>query len=77
MVAPIYIKLDEDDYVLDLVHYQPGSYTLFEGELPQEEGVPAFYCGCYQLIDGEFVLDQEKYDLLYPEEEDPGIPPIF
>ena len=69
----LHLKFDASGYVIDGVFYQPGSYTIFEGEEIPED----FLNSCYQLIDGEFVLDQEKYDLLYPEEEDPGIPPIF
>ena len=69
----LYIKLDASGYVSDAVYYQPGDYTEFLGEQKPDDLLNE----CYKIVDGEFVLDQEKYDLLYPEEEDPGIPPIF
>jgi hypothetical protein len=62
----LYVKLSQNLYVLDAVHYQPGDYTLFgEGEFPHD-----ILNQCYQLINGEFVLDQDKYDQMYPEELD-------
>jgi len=69
----LYIRLDASGYVSDAIYYQHQGYIEFLGEGKPEDLLNE----CYQLIDGEFVLDQEKYDLLYPEEEDPGIPPIF
>jgi len=69
----LYIRLDASGYVSDAIYYQHQGYIEFLGEAKPEDLLNE----CYQLIDGEFVLDQEKYDLLYPEEEDPGIPPIF
>jgi hypothetical protein len=69
----LYIRLDASGYVSDAIYYQHQGYIEFLGEGKPEDLLNE----CYQLIDGEFILDQEKYDLLYPEEEDPGIPPIF
>jgi len=69
----LYIRLDASGYVSDAIYYQHQGYIEFLGEGKPEDLLNE----CYQLIDGEFILDQEKYDLLYPEDEDPGIPPIF
>jgi hypothetical protein len=61
-----YIKLDENNYVIDLVYYEAPNYSRLEIEERPED----LSCGCYQLIDGEFILDQDKYDEMYPEELD-------
>jgi len=69
----LYIRLDASGYVSDAIYYQHQGYIEFLGEGKPEDLLNE----CYQLIDGEFVLDQDKYDQMYSEEEDPGIPPIF
>lgn len=66
----LYIKFDASGYVIDGVFYQPGTYAEYEGEEIPE----GFLNECYKIVDGEFWLDQDKYDLLYPEEEDPNLP---
>jgi len=66
-----YVLIDASGYVNKAVGYPAAGYTKLEVELPNE-----FVLGCYQLIDGEFILDQEKYDELYPEEQDPWLPKV-
>ena len=66
----LHLKFDASGYVIDGVFYQPGTYTEFQGEdIPED-----FLNLCYKIVDGEFWLDQDKYDLMYPEEEDPNLP---
>jgi hypothetical protein len=60
-----HIALDSSGYVTDMVFYQPGSYQVFEGEIPED-----FKTHCYKLEDGEMVIDQDRHDELYPEELD-------
>ena len=69
----LYIRLDASGYVSDAIYYEHQGYIEFLGEGKPEDLLNE----CYTLSGTSFVLDQEKYDLLYPEEEDPGIPPIF
>ena len=66
----LYVKLDASGYVFDAVYYQPGDYTEFLGEQKPDDLLNE----CYKIVDGEFWLDQDKYDLLYPEDEDPNLP---
>lgn len=71
--SKLYIKFDASGYVIDGVFYQPGTYTEFQGE----EIPDCFLNECYKIVDGEFRLDQDKYDLMYPEGEehdDPNLP---
>ena len=52
------VKLDENNYVVDLTRLSPapaGYQALEVGEIPGD-----VMCGYYQLIDGIFVLDEAK-----------------
>jgi len=59
----LYIRLDASGYVSDAIYYQHQGYIEFLGKGKPDDLLNE----CYQLIDGEFVLDQEKYDQMYPE----------
>ena len=64
----LYILLDSSGYVINGCRwYEPlsGYISLGDSVYPDD-----LLCGCYQLIDGEFILDQDKYDELHPEELD-------
>ena len=63
----LYIRLDASGYVSDAIYYQHQGYLEFLGKGKPDDLLNE----CYQLIDGEFVLDQDKYDELHPEEQDP------
>lgn len=52
------IKFDENDYVVDLTQLSPApsDYIAVEiGDIPHD-----VMCGCYKLVDGLFVLDEDK-----------------
>jgi hypothetical protein len=50
----------EDGYIVDVIRYNRDNYVFYGiSTLPDD-----IMCGCYKIIDGELVLDQEKYDLL-------------
>jgi len=60
MAAPMtyYIRIDADGYIVDITSLETPGYTpvTFHEEIPA-----AVMNGCYRLVDGAFVLDQEKY----------------
>lgn len=59
----LYVLLDSSGYVINACRQEISNYTLY-GKDPYPQDI---INGCYKLIDGEFVLDQEKYDSLYDE----------
>lgn len=63
----VYIQKDEQDYVRDLVTYNPKRENYIETEVVY---LPAnVMCGCFKLENGEWIIDQDKYDTIHAREK--------